>query len=146
MTLADLIHERRKELLGLWRTEVRRLPSAAQLDAPTLTDSMPQVLDDLASVLRQTKSMSLIEAYVSGAPLEHGLDRLEKNFSIGEVISEYAIMQALVFDLADRSKVDIRGLPTHLITTFFARSMTKASEIYVERLAGRTSQNPKDRP
>ena len=121
----------------MWRTEVRRLPSAAQLDAPTLTDSMPQVLDDLVSVLRQAKSMSLIDAYVSGAPLEHGLDRLEKNFSIGEVISEYALMQALVFDLADRSGIDVRGLPTYLITTFFARSMTKASEIYVDSMTGK---------
>jgi hypothetical protein len=45
--LATLISQTHDELLAHWREEVRLLPIAEQLDAPTLDDHIPALLDDM---------------------------------------------------------------------------------------------------
>ena len=39
--LAALIKQERQALLSRWRQQVRQLPSARQLDVPTLNDHIP---------------------------------------------------------------------------------------------------------
>ena len=47
--LATLVKKERQSILLHWRQQVRQLPSAAQLDTPTLNDHIPALLDELAS-------------------------------------------------------------------------------------------------
>jgi two-component system phosphate regulon sensor histidine kinase PhoR len=47
--LAALIQRERDGLLSRWRHQVRELPSAQRLDAPTLNDHVPQLIDELAA-------------------------------------------------------------------------------------------------
>src|SRR5688572_5926840 len=49
--LAALIRRDREELLARWRHEVQALPSAQHLDAPTLDDHIPALLEELAEAL-----------------------------------------------------------------------------------------------
>ena len=49
--LAVLIERDRDSLLSAWRRQVRQLPSAADLDTPTLNDHMPGILHELALAL-----------------------------------------------------------------------------------------------
>ena len=46
--LAELVKQERHALLSRWRQQVRQLPSARQLDIPTLNDHIPGLLDELA--------------------------------------------------------------------------------------------------
>ena len=46
--LAELVKEQRDLLLSRWRQQVRDLPSARNLDTPTLNDHIPALLDELA--------------------------------------------------------------------------------------------------
>ena len=55
--LAALVKQERQALLSRWRQQVRHLPSARQLDVPTLNDHIPGLLDELALAL-QSKSAS----------------------------------------------------------------------------------------
>ena len=133
MTLAELIVVRREELLGLWRTEVRRLPSAARLDTPRLTDMMPNILNALADTLRRRAELPSLGPYASQAVETHGVERLEAGFAMDEVVAEYAIMQDLVLDLAAREGVDVNGNPVRIVTRFFARAVTAGARIYQSR-------------
>ena len=133
MTLAELILARREELLGLWRTEVRQLPSAAQLDTPTLTDMMPEVLNALADTLRRRAELPSLGPYASRAVETHGVERVQEGFAMEEVVAEYATMQDLILDLAARDRVDVNGKPIKILTRFFARAVTAAARVYQDR-------------
>ena len=50
--LSVLIRRERDALLRRWREQVRELPSAQHLDAPTLNDHVPQLIDELAAALK----------------------------------------------------------------------------------------------
>jgi len=50
--LAALVKQERQALLSRWRQQVRHLPSARQLDVPTLNDHIPGLLDELAAALQ----------------------------------------------------------------------------------------------
>ena len=140
MTLAELIDVRREELLGLWRTEVRRLPSAAELDTPRLTDMMPRVIDSLGDSLRRRAELPTLGPYASHAVETHCVERLEEGFAVDEVVIEYSIMQDLILELAHRERIDLNGNPVRIVTRFFARAVTAAARVYEERAlrAGQT--------
>jgi hypothetical protein len=73
--LAALIHDRRDELLTDWRTQVKLLPGAADLDVPTINDEVPQLLDSLAEELIRHSEEA--DAEVRTVSVEHGLLRLQ---------------------------------------------------------------------
>jgi hypothetical protein len=50
--LGELIESYRRELLSEWHREVDLFRGAEQLDAPTITDHIPQLLTELAEHLR----------------------------------------------------------------------------------------------
>ena len=49
--MAALIRQQREAVLSSWRQQVKQLPSARNLDTPTLNDHIPQLLDELADAL-----------------------------------------------------------------------------------------------
>jgi hypothetical protein len=53
--LSALIPRERDALLYRWREQVRELPSAEHLDAPTLNDHVPQLIDELEEVVAEYK-------------------------------------------------------------------------------------------
>jgi hypothetical protein len=73
--LATLIRQKHDELLAHWREEVRLLPIAEHLDAPTLNNHIPDLLDELACELEAACDETLIEARLKENPVIHGLDR-----------------------------------------------------------------------
>src|SRR3954468_20268111 len=97
--LAALIKQDRHALLARWRQQVRQLPSARQLDIPTLNDHLPGLLDELAAALRAKSDQTIPEALGETSPPAHGLQRLQEAFDIEEVVAEYNIFRACIHDL-----------------------------------------------
>ena len=128
--LADLIPVHKDKLMHDWRSEVRRLPAAQKLDAPTLNDMMPRVLDELARALRAGHTESVTDIYLKEGPRLHGLERLHAGFDIVEVVSEYSILHELVQDLAVTHGVDISGEPAIIINRVFDRGIAAAVDTY----------------
>ncbi len=60
--LAALIRHDREALLLNWRRQVRELPSARQLDIPTLNDHIPRLLDELAVAFQSQSDQTIPEA------------------------------------------------------------------------------------
>src|SRR5688500_19918875 len=69
--LAALIRRERDGLLFRWRQQVRELPSAQHLDAPTLNDHVPQLIDELADALKARSDETIPEVLSEASPPAH---------------------------------------------------------------------------
>lgn len=107
--LAALIERERDALLAEWRQKVRTLPSAAHLTAPTLNDHVPKLLDELVAALRRPdRGLPAFLSFQNGAAYEHGEQRVEDGYDIGEVVAEYSMLRGCIHTLALIHGVPIR--------------------------------------
>jgi len=113
--LARLIEQETEDLLTRWREEVRELPAARDLDAPTLNDHIPTLLAELAAALRSKSDETIAQVVHDGSPPAHGLQRVKDGFDIEEVVAEYNILRGCIHDLADRNGLNLQGRPFHVL-------------------------------
>jgi signal transduction histidine kinase len=133
--IATLIEQERDSLLARWREHVRQLPSAHNLDTPTLNDHVPGLLDELAEALKSRSAETIPEALMEGSPLLHGLQRLQDGFDIEEVVAEYNILRGCIHDLADSHGLSLQGKPFHIINRVFDHAIGLAVQTYATQRA-----------
>jgi signal transduction histidine kinase len=126
--LAALINDRRDELLADWRTQVRLLPGAADLDAPTINDEVPHLLNSLAEEL--IRHSEEVDAEVRGASAEHGLLRWQAGFDVTEVVAEYNILRCCVQELAERDGLMLFGKAARILNTVFDEAVGRAIKAF----------------
>ena len=134
-TLADLVRAERDALLLVWRTQVRRLPSASHLDTPTLNDHIPDLLEELASALETNPEQTIPETLAEASPTAHGLQRLKDAFDIEEVVAEYNILRGCIHDLATEHRINLQGRPFHVINRVFDNAIGQAVQTYATQQA-----------
>jgi two-component system, OmpR family, phosphate regulon sensor histidine kinase PhoR len=142
--LARLIVDERKALLTDWRKQVRELPAAKYLDAPTLNDHIPSLLDELATAFQKMSDMSIAEALLEGSPPEHGWQRLKDGFDIEEVVAEYNILRGCIHDLADNHNLSLQGKPFHIMNRVFDQAIGLAVQTYATQKAIEVQQRRED--
>ena len=113
--LARLIQGQREGLLSRWRAQVRALPSAQHLDAPTLNDHVPQLIDELAAALKARSDETIPEALSEASPPVHGMQRVKDGYDIEEVVAEYNILRGCIHDLAQANGLTLQGEPFHIL-------------------------------
>jgi two-component system phosphate regulon sensor histidine kinase PhoR len=113
--LARLTEQESDALLARWRRLVRELPAARDLDAPTLIDHIPYLLEELAAALRSGSDETIAHALLDGSPPAHGMQRVKDGFDIEEVVAEYNILRGCIHDLADRNGLNLQGRPFHIL-------------------------------
>lgn len=130
--LGELIRRERESILASWREQVRELPSARTLDAATLDDHMPGLLDEMASVLQAPPSsdQTIPEALAKTSPPIHGLQRLKNAFDIEEVVAEYNLLRGCIHRLADSHAVNLQGRPLDIINRVFDHAIGLALQTY----------------
>lgn len=133
--LAALITSEREALLSRWRDQVRHLPSAKDLDAPTLNDHVPALLDELATALEFVKDQTIPEALLEGSPPIHGLERYENGFDIVEVVAEYNILRGCIHDLAESNDVRLGGKAFHILNRVFDEAIGLAIQAFATQQA-----------
>lgn len=133
--LAELIRLKKENLLKRWRDQVRKLPSAAHLDIPTLNDHIPTLLDELALALEQPTEETIAETLQEGTPPEHGIQRFEDGFDIREVVAEYNILRGCVHDLAQENELSLEGRPFHTLNRVLDEAIGLAVETHAEQQA-----------
>src|SRR6187401_3622728 len=133
--LAALVKQERQTLLSRWRQQVRQLPSARQLDVPTLNDHIPGLLDELAAALQSRSDQTIPEALSGSSPPAHGLQRLQEAFDIEEVTAEYNILRACIHDLADDNGLTLQGKPFHIINRVLDSAIGLALQTYATQRA-----------
>lgn len=138
--LADLIKQERQTLLAQWRLQVRELPSAQDLDIPTLNDHMPSLLYELATELILNSESTIPEVLLEESPPAHGLQRLQEAFDIAEVVAEYNILRGCLHDLATENGITLQGKPFHVINRVFDHAIGLALETYATQQAREVKQ------
>ena len=133
--LASLINRGRSTLLTSWRQQVRELPSARDLDIPTLNDHMPGLLDELITALQTQSEQTIPEAFRMGAAPAHGLQRVQDAFDIEEVVAEYNILRGCIHDLADDNGLSLQGNPFHIVNRVFDQAIGLALQTYATQRA-----------
>lgn len=133
--LAALIRNDCEALLSNWRQQVRELPSARQLDIPTLNDHIPRLLDELAAALQSQSDQTIPEALSLGSSPSHGLQRLQDDFDIEEVVAEYNILRGCIHDLADNNSLTLQGKPFHILNRVLDHAIGTALETYATQRA-----------
>src|SRR5690349_17536175 len=124
--LVALIRDQRENLLANWRRQVRQLPGAANLDAPTINDQVPELLDDLANALSAENE----NADTNAISAEHGLLRWEAGFDVKEVVTEYNILRQCLQDAAESDGIDLSGKTLHVINSIFDDAIGKAVKAF----------------
>ena len=133
--LATLIRQKRDELLAHWRGEVRRLPIAQHLDAPTLNDHIPDLLEELACELEASCDETLIEAHMKENPVIHGLERLRIGFDVEEVVAEYNVLRDAMQSLAERNGISLQGSAARIVNRVLDRAIGLAVKTYATQKA-----------
>lgn len=128
--LATLIRAQRSALLTRWREQIRELPSAHQLDVPTLNDHMPRLLDALAGALDAASDQTIPDAIRQGSAHAHGLQRFEDGFDIEEIVGEYNVLRGCIHDLATEHGINLQGKPFHIINRVLDQAIGLALQTY----------------
>jgi signal transduction histidine kinase len=124
------IRQERDALLSSWRQQVRQLPSARNLDTPTLNDDIPQLLDELADALKSRSDRTIPEALAKGSPPVHGVVRFREGYDIEEVVAEYNILRRCVHDLAKNHGLNLEGDSFHIMNDVLDRAIGLAVQTY----------------
>src|SRR4051794_35353207 len=133
--LGILIKRQRSGLLSRWQLQVRTLPSARHLDVPRLNDHIPGFLDELAELFQSSPDQSIAKAVAEGGAPAHGLQRLQDDFDIEEVVAEYNILRGCIHDLGDENGVTLQGTPFHIINQTLDRAIGSALNAYATERA-----------
>jgi signal transduction histidine kinase len=123
--LVTLIRTQHEVLLARWREQVRQLPGAAGLDAPTINNEVPQLLDKLAEALGTGDG-----AETNAISAEHGLLRWQAGFDVTEVVAEYNILRQCLQDAAERNGIFLAGKTLHVINQVFDDAIGKAVKAF----------------
>ena len=111
------------------------MPSARDLDIPTLNDHMPGLLDELIAALERNPELTIPQALATASPAAHGLQRLEDAFDIEEVVAEYNILRGCVHDLADDNGVSLQGAAFRTLNRVFDQAIGLALQTFATRRA-----------
>ena len=133
--LAVLIRQDHQALLARWRKQVRELPSARNLDIPTLNDHVPDLLDELAAALESRSDQTISEAVCEGSPPAHGRQRVQDGFDIEEVVAEYNILRDCLHDLDGDNGLRLQGTPFRIINRVLDGAIGSAVQTYATQQA-----------
>ena len=136
--LAVLLRAERDALLAGWREQVRGLPGAAGLDAPTLNDHVPDLIEELACQLEAACDPQKLAPAFTNNPVIHGKQRFEIGFDVGEVVTEYGLLRSCIQGLAEGRGLDFCGEPARVVGRVIDDAIGRAVETYVSHQSEET--------
>jgi two-component system phosphate regulon sensor histidine kinase PhoR len=142
--ICKLIGSERETLLAQWRAQVRALPSARNLDVPTLNDHIPVLIAELCTALRADSGETIAEALDEASPHAHGLQRLEDAYDIEEIVAEYNILRGCIHDLVEAHGLSLRGRAFHIVNRVLDGAIGLAVQTYATQKALEVQQRRED--
>lgn len=133
--MAALLRRERDGLLVQWRQQVRSLPSAQHLDAPTLNDHVPQLIEEVAAALQARSDETIPEALSEASPPAHGRQRVQDGYDIEEVVAEYNILRGCIHDLAQANGITLQGKPFHILNRVLDGAIGLAVQTFANQRA-----------
>ncbi|HEX5243342.1 MAG TPA: RsbRD N-terminal domain-containing protein, partial [Tepidisphaeraceae bacterium] len=94
--LAAALCKASNSIVGRWVAMVRdALPKADEMTFSEVRDSLPEVLEQIARALESEQAPSV--RFLGDITAEHGVVRFNQQFNLGEVLQEYVLLRAVMF-------------------------------------------------
>ncbi|HEY9659529.1 MAG TPA: sensor histidine kinase [Allocoleopsis sp.] len=108
MDLSETLLCRSNDIIEQWVSSVfqdQQIEVTQELTFREVRDSMPRVLEALATVLSQSETSDL--QTLVGASLEHGTIRAEQGFEPAEIAREYRLLRAVIFSTLEADLLQV---------------------------------------
>jgi PAS domain S-box-containing protein len=135
----SFVQQFRGEILAAWRRAARTLPAAEDLDAVTLLDHIPALLDEIGEIAAELAIDEPVDPVFETAR-RHALDRLNEGFDIAAVVSELSLLRGAVLAVWARANpggdlAELRALDL-AIDRAIAASVSRYAEAHARTLSG----------
>jgi signal transduction histidine kinase len=130
MDLADVIVERREEILRRWMTLVQGRITPEAMPGTELLDQVPVFLEGIVALLREKGPPS---AEVGAAAAEHGEQRLRLGFSLDAVVREYGALRNAIVAMAQHEDVQVTPAELQIVFDCIIAGIASAVNQYTQQ-------------
>jgi len=128
--LAQVFGECKEEIISEWRLQASALLQELNLDKPTMTDHLPDVVAEIIRDLAFGRDGTLSVEHTRGSPPVHGVQRLHDGLDVGEVVAEYNLLRVAFITVAERHElyvVDVESSCIRVTNCSLARRCSPSS-------------------
>jgi len=113
--LAEVLGRCQEEIIGEWRLQAGELLRDLDLDKPTITDHLPDVIAEITRDLALGRAGTLSAEHTRGSPPVHGVQRFHDGLDLGEVVAEYNLLRTAFITIAERHGFYVVGEAARII-------------------------------
>jgi two-component system, OmpR family, phosphate regulon sensor histidine kinase PhoR len=113
--LAKVFADCQEEVISEWRVQAGELLRELNLDKPTITDHLPDVVAEITRDLALGRFGTLSTEHTRGSPPVHGVQRFHDGLDVGEVVAEYNLLRVAFITVAERHDLYIVGEAARII-------------------------------
>ncbi len=113
--LAEVFGSHQGEIISEWRSGAAALLRERNLDKPTLTDHMPDLVAEITRDLALSRDGTISDEQTRGSPPVHGVQRFHDGLDVGEVVAEYNLLRVAFITIAERHDFHLVGEAARII-------------------------------
>jgi signal transduction histidine kinase len=113
--LADVFASCEEEIIAEWRLHAGQLLHERNLDKPTITNHLPELVAEITRDLLLCRDGILSAEHIRGSPPVHGVQRFHDGLDVGEVVAEYNLLRVAFITVADRHDLFLVGEAARII-------------------------------
>ena len=113
--LAEVFQKSQTEIITEWRMQADKLLADLNLDRPTITDHLPDVIAEITRDLALRRDGPLSVEHTRGSPPAHGVQRFYDGLDVGEVVAEYNLLRVAFITIAERHDLYVVGEVARII-------------------------------
>lgn len=95
--------------MNVWRVQAAELLRELNLDKPTLTNHLPDLVAEITRDLAQAREGAISDEQTRGSPPVHGVQRFHDGLDVGEVVAEYNLLRVAFITVAERHGLYLVG-------------------------------------
>ncbi len=112
---AEVFGRCQDEIMSEWRVQASKLLRELELDKPTLTDHLPDLVAEITRDLSQSREGAISGEQTRGSPPVHGVQRFHDGLDVWEVVAEYNLLRAAFTTIAERHGLYLVGDAARII-------------------------------
>jgi signal transduction histidine kinase len=113
--LAEVFAGCQEEIISAWRVTAGKLLGDLNLDKPTITDHLPDVISEITRDLALHREGPISVEHTRGSPPVHGVQRYHDGLDVGEVVAEYNVLRVAFITVAEEHGLYLVGEAARII-------------------------------
>ena len=113
--LAEVFERCQEEIIGEWRLQAGKLLHERNLDKPTITNHLPDLVAEITRDLALGRDHTISDEHNRDEPPRHGVQRFRDGLDVGEVVAEYNLLRVAFNTVAERHDLCVVGEAARII-------------------------------